>query len=92
MIKETLILLSVGGEFGRAPYSDSGIGRDHNHKGYSMGMVAAAKSTATNVMQRSQPHSQPLTQQLVLHLAVHVGQAEVAAAVAECEAFVVQAH
>lgn len=37
MLKDTLILW--GGEFGRTPYSDSGTGRDHNHKGYSMWMA-----------------------------------------------------
>ena len=37
MLKDTLILW--GGEFGRTPYSDSGSGRDHNHKGFSMWMA-----------------------------------------------------
>ena len=37
MLKDTLILW--GGEFGRTPYSDSGTGRDHSHKGYSMWMA-----------------------------------------------------
>ncbi len=37
MLKDTLILW--GGEFGRTPYSDSGTGRDHNHKGYTMWMA-----------------------------------------------------
>ena len=37
MLKDTLIVW--GGEFGRTPYSDSGTGRDHNHKGYSMWMA-----------------------------------------------------
>ncbi|MBL6707580.1 MAG: DUF1501 domain-containing protein [Planctomycetaceae bacterium] len=37
MLKDTLILW--GGEFGRTPYSDSGTGRDHNHKGYTMFMA-----------------------------------------------------
>jgi hypothetical protein len=36
LLKDTLILW--GGEFGRTPYSDSGSGRDHNHKGYTMWM------------------------------------------------------
>ncbi|MEM6778289.1 MAG: DUF1501 domain-containing protein [Planctomycetota bacterium] len=37
MLKDTLIVW--GGEFGRTPYSDSGTGRDHNHKGYTMWMA-----------------------------------------------------
>lgn len=37
LLKDTLILW--GGEFGRTPYSDSGSGRDHNHKGYTMWMA-----------------------------------------------------
>jgi hypothetical protein len=37
LLKDTLILW--GGEFGRTPYSDSGTGRDHNHKGYTMWMA-----------------------------------------------------
>lgn len=37
LLEDTLILW--GGEFGRTPYSDSGSGRDHNHKGYTMWMV-----------------------------------------------------
>lgn len=37
LLKDTLILW--GGEFGRTPYSDSGAGRDHNHKGYTMWMA-----------------------------------------------------
>ncbi|MEM7558396.1 MAG: DUF1501 domain-containing protein [Planctomycetota bacterium] len=37
MLKDTLILW--GGEFGRTPYSDSGTGRDHNHKGFTMWMA-----------------------------------------------------
>lgn len=39
LLKDTLILW--GGEFGRTPYSDSGTGRDHNHKGYTMWMAGA---------------------------------------------------
>lgn len=37
MLKDTLILW--GGEFGRTPYSDTGSGRDHNHKGFTMWMA-----------------------------------------------------
>lgn len=37
LLEDTLILW--GGEFGRMPYSDSGTGRDHNHKGYTMWMA-----------------------------------------------------
>ncbi|WP_044303292.1 DUF1501 domain-containing protein, partial [Rhodopirellula sallentina] len=37
MLKDTLLVW--GGEFGRTPYSDSGTGRDHNHKGYTMWMA-----------------------------------------------------
>ncbi|MEM8668108.1 MAG: DUF1501 domain-containing protein [Planctomycetota bacterium] len=37
LLRDTLILW--GGEFGRTPYSDSGTGRDHNHKGYTMWMA-----------------------------------------------------
>jgi hypothetical protein len=37
LLEDTLILW--GGEFGRTPYSDSGTGRDHNHKGYTMWMA-----------------------------------------------------
>ncbi|MDA0588481.1 MAG: DUF1501 domain-containing protein [Planctomycetota bacterium] len=37
LLKDTLLLW--GGEFGRTPYSDSGTGRDHNHKGYTMWMA-----------------------------------------------------
>ncbi|MEM0926855.1 MAG: DUF1501 domain-containing protein [Planctomycetota bacterium] len=37
MLDDTLVLW--GGEFGRTPYSDSGSGRDHNHKGFTMWMA-----------------------------------------------------
>lgn len=37
MLRDTLVLW--GGEFGRTPYSDSGSGRDHNHKGFTMWMA-----------------------------------------------------
>jgi len=37
LLKDTLILW--GGEFGRTPYSDTGSGRDHNNKGYTMWMA-----------------------------------------------------
>ncbi|WP_166831793.1 DUF1501 domain-containing protein [Thalassoroseus pseudoceratinae] len=37
LLKDTLVVW--GGEFGRTPYSDSGTGRDHNHKGFTMWMA-----------------------------------------------------
>lgn len=37
MLKDTLVVW--GGEFGRTPYAQSGDGRDHNHKGYSIWMA-----------------------------------------------------
>jgi hypothetical protein len=37
LLKDTLILW--GGEFGRTPYSDTGSGRDHNHKGFTTWMA-----------------------------------------------------
>lgn len=37
MLNDTLILW--GGEFGRTPYSATGNGRDHNHKGYTTWMA-----------------------------------------------------
>lgn len=37
LLKDTLIIW--GGEFGRTPYSASGQGRDHNHKGYTTWMA-----------------------------------------------------
>lgn len=37
LLKDTLVVW--GGEFGRTPYSDSGNGRDHNHKGFTMWMA-----------------------------------------------------
>jgi hypothetical protein len=37
MLKDTLVVWA--GEFGRTPYAQSGDGRDHNHKGYSIWMA-----------------------------------------------------
>jgi hypothetical protein len=37
MLKDTLIIWA--GEFGRTPYAQSGDGRDHNNKGYSLWMA-----------------------------------------------------
>ena len=37
MLRDTLVVW--GGEFGRTPYAQSGDGRDHNHKGYSIWMA-----------------------------------------------------
>ena len=37
MLDDTLIVW--GGEFGRMPMSQSGVGRDHNHYGFSMWMA-----------------------------------------------------
>ncbi len=37
MLKDTLVVWA--GEFGRTPYAQSGDGRDHNHKGYSLWMA-----------------------------------------------------
>lgn len=34
LLEDTLVLW--GGEFGRTPYAQSGTGRDHNHKGFSL--------------------------------------------------------
>lgn len=37
MLKDTLVVWA--GEFGRTPYAQSGDGRDHNHRGYSIWMA-----------------------------------------------------
>jgi len=37
LLKDTLVVWA--GEFGRTPYAQSGDGRDHNHKGYSIWMA-----------------------------------------------------
>jgi hypothetical protein len=37
MLRDTLVVWA--GEFGRTPYAQSGDGRDHNHKGYSIWMA-----------------------------------------------------
>jgi len=37
LLKDTLVIW--GGEFGRTPYAQSGNGRDHNNKGYTMWMA-----------------------------------------------------
>ena len=37
MLQDTLVVWA--GEFGRTPYAQSGDGRDHNHKGYSIWMA-----------------------------------------------------
>ena len=37
LLEDTLVLW--GGEFGRTPYAQSGDGRDHNHKGYTIWMA-----------------------------------------------------
>ncbi len=37
LLDETLVVW--GGEFGRTPYAQSGTGRDHNHKGFSLWMA-----------------------------------------------------
>ena len=37
MLKDTLVVWA--GEFGRTPYSQSGTGRDHNNKGYTIWMA-----------------------------------------------------
>lgn len=37
LLQDTLVLW--GGEFGRTPYAQSGNGRDHNHKGYTIWMA-----------------------------------------------------
>ena len=39
LLDETLVIW--GGEFGRTPYAQSGTGRDHNNKGYTMWMAGA---------------------------------------------------
>jgi hypothetical protein len=37
LLKDTLVIW--GGEFGRTPYAQGGDGRDHNQRGYTMGMA-----------------------------------------------------
>ncbi|MDB6117247.1 MAG: hypothetical protein JWO08_1028, partial [Verrucomicrobiaceae bacterium] len=37
MLKDRLVVWA--GEFGRTPYAQSGDGRDHNHRGYSLWMA-----------------------------------------------------
>ena len=37
MLKDTLVIWA--GEFGRTPYAQSGSGRDHNNKGYTIWMA-----------------------------------------------------
>jgi arylsulfatase A-like enzyme len=37
MLKDTLVIWA--GEFGRTPYAQSGTGRDHNNKGYTIWMA-----------------------------------------------------
>ena len=37
MLNDTLVIWA--GEFGRTPYAQSGDGRDHNHKGYTLWMA-----------------------------------------------------
>ena len=39
LLKDTLVIW--GGEFGRTPYGQSGSGRDHNNKGFSLWMAGA---------------------------------------------------
>ena len=46
MLKDTLIIW--GGEFGRTPYAQSGDGRDHNHKGYTMWMAGGGVKGGLN--------------------------------------------
>ncbi len=46
ILEDTLILW--GGEFGRTPYSDSGSGRDHNHKGFTMWMAGGGVKGGTS--------------------------------------------
>lgn len=41
MLKDTLVIWA--GEFGRTPYAQSGTGRDHNNKGYTLWMAGGGR-------------------------------------------------
>ena len=45
MLKDTLVVWA--GEFGRTPYAQSGDGRDHNHRGYSIWMAGGGVKGGT---------------------------------------------
>lgn len=45
MLKETLVVWA--GEFGRTPYAQSGTGRDHNNKGYTIWMAGGGVKGGT---------------------------------------------
>ena len=45
MLKETLVIWA--GEFGRTPYAQSGTGRDHNNKGYTIWMAGGGVKGGT---------------------------------------------
>lgn len=45
MLKDTLVIWA--GEFGRTPYAQSGTGRDHNNKGYSIWMAGGGVQAGT---------------------------------------------
>ncbi|MBL9113812.1 MAG: DUF1501 domain-containing protein [Verrucomicrobiaceae bacterium] len=46
LLKDTLVIWA--GEFGRTPYAQSGDGRDHNHKGYSIWMAGGGVKGGIN--------------------------------------------
>ena len=46
MLKDTLVIWA--GEFGRTPYAQSGTGRDHNNKGFTIWMAGGGVNGGTS--------------------------------------------